>query len=255
MTATVFGRRSYGTSGGGTRGIQPIGKHPVEAWRSRNWVPSVGSMTALARTARTLIATLVAVGAVVVWLAAPATARTSVDPTTLNPAPPDSFNATCYRTGVNIQCDLAFSDPDIVDEPSGIVCDGTEMLYSQSRSVVGKRFYSGAGDLLRRHFREFFDGTFTNPDTGRVVLWTQHDTVLHDLSVPGDTVSGTIKTSGLETRAWLPGGGTVLTDAGRLLVDAATEEVVHLSAHHPFDAYFSGADPTALAGLCDALGS
>jgi hypothetical protein len=211
-------------------------------------------MNAMGRT-WALFATLITAGTVVLSLAAPAAARTSVDPSTLNPAPPDFFHATCYRTGANIQCDLGFSDPDIVDEPSGIVCGSVELLYSQSRSVVGKRFYNGAGDLLRRHFRESFDGTFTNPATGRVVLWTQHDTVLHDLTIPGDDLSGTIKYSGLETRAWQPGGGTVLTDAGRLLVDAATEEVIDLSAHHPFDAYFRLGDPTALAGLCEALGS
>src|SRR4051812_7741447 len=93
-------------------------------------------------------------------LATPASARDSVDPGTLNPPPPDAFNASCFRTGSHISCSLAFSDPDIVDELSGVVCDGTELLVSQSRSVVGKRLYDADGNLLQRHFREYLDGTF-----------------------------------------------------------------------------------------------
>jgi hypothetical protein len=99
----------------------------------------------------------------IVALATPASARTPVDPSTLNPPPPDFFNAECYLDGSHISCDLAFSDPAVVDEPTGIVCDGTELLSSFSRSVVGKRTYDADGNLLQRHFREDVDGTFRNP--------------------------------------------------------------------------------------------
>jgi hypothetical protein len=122
-----------------------------------------------------------------VALALPASARTPVDPSTLNPAPPESFNAVCYRDGSHITCDLAFSDPDVVEEPSGIICGGTELLVSQTRAVVGKRTYDADGNLLQRHFRESLDGTFRNPDTGLFAFWTQHDTVIHNLAVPGNT--------------------------------------------------------------------
>lgn len=188
-------------------------------------------------------------------LAAPTAnaAKESVDPGTLNPPVPAEFNPSCSRTGSHISCSLAFSDPDIVDEPSGIVCDGTELLFSQSRSVVGTRRYDAGGNLLQRHFRESLDGTFTNPDTGLVALWTQHDTVIHNLGVPGDIASGTEHVSGLGTRAWAPGGGTILTDAGTSLVDVATDEVLRVSGHHPFDDYFRLGDPSALARLCAAL--
>jgi len=187
-------------------------------------------------------------------LAGPAVAREPVDPSTLNPAPPAEFNPVCFRSGSNIICDVAFSDPDVVDEPSGIVCDGTELLFSQSRSVVGKRYYDADGNLVTRHFREYFDGTFTNPSNGLVALWTQHDTVIQDLSVPGDTESGTEHVSGLNTRAWLPGGGTILTDAGTTLFDVSADEVVRVSAHHPFDDFYRLGDTAALASLCAALG-
>ncbi len=209
-------------------------------------------MHASGRTLRTIVK-VVGVAVAVLALAGPVAARTPVDPNTLNPPPPDFFNATCDRTGNHIQCDLAFSDPDIVDEPSGIVCGSTELLYSQSRSVVGKRTYDQNGNLTQRHFREQFDGTFTNPDTGRVATWTQHDTVIHNLTVPGDLTTGTIKTSGLLSRVTGPNGGTILTDAGTLVQDAGTGETLRSSGHHPFDDYFSQGDASALAPICNAL--
>src|SRR5262245_61734372 len=102
---------------------------------------------------------------VVLLLLAPGSAgagRQPIDPSTLNPPVPAEFNATCFPEGSHISCSLAFSDPDVIDEPTGILCDGNELLFSQSRSVVGTRLYDAAGNLLRRHFRESFDGTFTN---------------------------------------------------------------------------------------------
>lgn len=124
---------------------------------------------------------------------------------------------------------------------------------TQHRSVVGKRVYDAAGDLLQRHFREYFDGTFTDPDNGPVVSWTQHDTVVHNLGVPGDLASGATMISGLGTRAWVPSGGTVLTDAGTALIDSAADEVVTPPAHHPFDVCFRLGDASALAPLCAAV--
>src|SRR3954462_11924804 len=71
-------------------------------------------------------------------LAAPAAARTPVDPNTLNPAPPDFFNAECERPGSQIICPLHFDTvDDVFDEPSGIMCGSTELLFSQERAVVG----------------------------------------------------------------------------------------------------------------------
>ena len=199
--------------------------------------------------------TLQMVGVIVALLAlaGPVTAKSSVDPTTLNPPPPDFFNATCERTGGHILCNLAFSDPDIVDEPSGIVCGSTELLFSQQRSVVGKRFYDADGNLTQRHFRESFDGTFSNPDTDKVATWTQHDTVKHDLAVPGDVTSGTTHISGLFARITGPNGATILTDTGMFLVVEGTGETLHASAHHPVDDYFANGNAAALAPLCDAL--
>lgn len=189
----------------------------------------------------------------VLALAAPVAARTPVDPGTLNPPPPDFFNAECYAGAGGTVCTLHFSDDPIVDEPSGVVCGPTELLFSQERSVVGKRYYDAGGNLVQRHFREWMSGTFTNPDTAKSLPWEQHDTIIHDLSIPGDLDSGTIMTTGLLTRAWLPGGGSILLDAGTFLEDVATGELIHEGGPHPFYDYFVNGDASALAAICDAL--
>lgn len=183
----------------------------------------------------------------------PVAARTAVDPGSLNPAPPDFFNAACFAGAGGTLCTLHFADDPIVDEPSGLVCGSTELLFSQERSVVGKRLYDGGGNLVQRHFREFIDGTFTNPDTGRSLAWTQHDTIIHDLAVPGVLDSGSIQLTGLITRAWLPGGGSVLLDAGTILEDFATGELIHSGGPHPLRDYFANADASAIGAICSAL--
>ena len=65
----------------------------------------------LTRTIRLAVASLL----LLTMTAGPASARTLVDPTTLNPAPPDFFNAVCTENGANIICALAFTDPEIVE--------------------------------------------------------------------------------------------------------------------------------------------
>ena len=47
----------------------------------------------------------------------------SVDPATLNPPPPPGFNPSCEAIGSGTICHLAFSDPPIIAEPTGIICD------------------------------------------------------------------------------------------------------------------------------------
>ena len=203
----------------------------------------------LARTFRLIVASI----SIMAVTAGPVAARTAVEPSTLNPPPPDFFNATCYDQARGTVCDLAFSDPPIVDEPSGIVCGADELLISQTRSVVGKRFYNADGNLTQRHFREFMAGTFTNPATGLSAPWIQHDTIVHNLAVAGDLGTGTIAVTGLLTRVWLPDGGTILMDAGTLVWDESTGELIREGGPHPFDAYFGRGDLSALQPICEAL--
>lgn len=181
-----------------------------------------------------------------------AAAREPVDPSTLNPPPPDFFNAVCRTQGAQIVCDLAFSDPPFSNEPSGIICDGTELLVSQTRDVVGKRFYDADGDLLRRHFREDLAGTLTNPDTDRSADFIAHNSWVHDLAVPGVMASGTSRISGQQLRIFSD-HGSVLLDAGRIVVDESNGEILSYAGPKHFDDYFVRGDVHALDALCAAV--
>jgi hypothetical protein len=190
-----------------------------------------------------------------VVLAIPVTvaARTPVDPATLTPPPPPEFNPVCERVGNGIICTLAFTDPPIVDEPSGVFCGTTELLFSQTRSVVGKRFYDAERFLLRRHFHEDVSGTWTNPVTGATANFAGGFMNLHDLAVPGDLATGVTRSSG-SVRIYLPGGGTImLGDAGHTVFDEATGTILAQSGQHPVEDFFGRGDLSALDPLCDAL--
>jgi hypothetical protein len=197
---------------------------------------------------------LLVVGAFIVSgaTAGVASAREPVDPSTLNPPPPDFFGAVCATQGSQIVCDLAFSDPPFSDEPSGVVCDGTELLISQTRDVVGKRFYDADGNLVRRHFREAFTGSFTNPETGASAAFIAHNSLVHDLAVPGDAASGTTRVSGQQIRIFTD-HGTVLIDAGRVVIDESNGEILSYAGPKHFDDYFVRGDAGALDALCAAV--
>jgi hypothetical protein len=186
----------------------------------------------------------------------PVFAREPVDPTTLNPPPPPNFNPVCERVGSQIMCDIQFSDP-VLAEGSGFTCgsgaEAFEPFRFQTRSVRGKRYYDENGNLLRRHFQEVFEGTFTNPITHKSLAYSGSDTHLHVLAVPGDNATGTEAITG-SVRIFLgPGNGTLAIDTGRLVVDVANDKILAESGQHPFLDYFEHGQTSALQPLCDAL--
>jgi len=193
---------------------------------------------------------VVVASAVTLALVAPVAAGEPVDPNTLNPPPPAEFNPVCERVGGGIVCDLAFSDPPVIDQPGGLFCDGDQIYESWTRSVVGRRIYDADGNLLKRHFREDFVGSLTNPTSGAIVEFVTHATNIHVLSVPGDLASGI--SSGAGAGRWFdPGGATVLVDAGRLVFGPTG--IIESHGPHHFDDYFERGDLDALQPLCDAL--
>ena len=204
---------------------------------------------ALVRITRSVI---VVVAATLV-LVAPVAAREPVDPNTRNPPPDPAFNPVCERLGAGIVCDIAFSDPPLIDEPSDLFCAGDQILISQDRAVVGKRFYDADGNLLRRHFHEDYVGSFTNPSSGRTVDWVSHSTISHVLAVPGDIASGHASSAGLSISIWGSDGAAVLIDAGHVVVDEATGDILSSAGPHHFDDYFVNGNLAALQPLCDAL--
>ena len=65
-------------------------------------------------------------------------AREPVDPSTLNPPPADWWTVTCERQGDGIVCELTFTEDPIVDEPSGVICDGMASLVQTRLSGLGE---------------------------------------------------------------------------------------------------------------------
>ena len=186
----------------------------------------------------------------------PVLAKEPVDPTTLNPAPPPDFNPVCERVGNQIICEVQFSDAPFAGG-SEVICgsgaNAFEPFQFQNRSVRGKRYYDANGNLLRRHFREVFEGTFTNPMTHKSLAYSGSDTHLHVLAVPGDNSTGTEAISG-SVRIFLgPGNGTLAIDTGRFVFDEATGNTLVEKGQHPFFDYFALGETSALQPLCDAL--
>lgn len=187
-------------------------------------------------------------------LALPAAfAREPVDPSTLNPPPPPEFNPVCERVGSNIICDVQFSDPPFAGG-SEVTCGSGATTFEpfqfQNRSVRGKRYYDQGGNLLRRHFREVFDGTLTNPINHKSVPYSGGDTHLHNVAVPGEIDTGTEAVTG-SVRIFLHGGGTFAIDTGRIL--DSDHGILAESGQHPFLDYFVFGDTAAVQPLCDAL--
>ena len=205
--------------------------------------------TSLIRIARLVLLTT----ALTLSVATPVAAGEPVDPSTLNPPPNPAFNPVCERQGSFIVCEIAFSDPPIVDEPSELFCDGDQILISQTRAVIGRRIYDAEGNLLKRLFHEDFTGSFTNASSGQTVDWVSHARVMHVVATPGDITSGELLSAGLSIRITDSDGGTVLMDAGRLVFDEATGDFIASAGPHHFDDYFARGDLDALQPLCDAL--
>src|SRR5438093_1501500 len=68
-------------------------------------------------------------------LAMPVAAREAVDLATLNPPPPDFINAQCGWSGQQVICSFGYSLTG-TDSPTGIFCDGGEMIERSDRSLT-----------------------------------------------------------------------------------------------------------------------
>ncbi len=204
---------------------------------------------ALAAVAATTLACAVAPSA------SAGAADRSVDPSTLTPAPPDFFNAACATAGGQIICTLAFVDPvSPVLESTGVMCgtgaDEFEVLDTWTRSVEGRRFYSADGLLLRRHFNDRWQGSFTNSVTGKSVAYSRRNTYLHDLAVPGDVQSGVERDT--VTFRVSTTKGAIVFEAGRVVLARADDATLFEAGRHLFSDYFGG-DSSAIDPLCAAL--
>ena len=201
------------------------------------------------------LAYVLLIGAVtILTCASQAFAGEPVHPSTLNPPPPPDFNPVCQKDGQQTICTVQFSDPPFAGSTDVVCGAGTntfEPFDYHTRSVRGKRYYDQNGNLVRRHFQEYFDGTVVNLLNHKAVAYSGSDTHKHDLAVPGQIDTGTEAVTG-SVRLFLgEGNGTMAVDTGRT-VDSS-QGILAESGQHPFLDYFVFGDTAAVQPLCDAL--
>lgn len=198
------------------------------------------------------IASICALGALV--LAMPSLAGQPVTQP-LNPPPPSW--QTCKAVGDGTIC-----EGDNVESygpiDAGIGCgSGANAFDIYDTGIDGysvwKKFDTD-GNLVRRVFHDHYTfGQFSNPLSGTAVPYTQTDTRIDELAVPGDLSSAT------ETTAWgslvhLPGAGApVFWNSGRTVqfpIGGATE---FSAGRLGFWQLFVDGDISVLDPLCAAL--
>jgi hypothetical protein len=235
---------------------QPLdssGSHPDEYEIRRPMNMHKGKMLLIGRITRLMLICLVALLAAIP--ARPVFAGTSVDPSTLNPPVPPEFNPVCMAVGNGTICTTSFTQ---VEDPggNGMICgsgaNSFEVVSADVRTVQGQRYYDQNKNLTQRHFREVYVGTFTNPLTGAYLNFTQADTVIHNLAIPGDTGTGTEKITG-NTTVHLPNGGTILITAGTGVFNVEDGTALFEAGPNPIEAYYAYGDLSAIQPICDAL--
>jgi hypothetical protein len=144
-----------------------------------------------------------------------ATARTTVDPSTLTPTPNPAGNPVCGWTGSQIQC-LADRSFTVTDADTGISCAGGELLETSQRHIHRHYYYNADRLLTSTITQEWVDGILYVKETGQLVRWTDTDTGIQSLSVPGDNSTGVGINSGANLHFYPASGGSVLI-AGRTI--------------------------------------
>lgn len=167
-------------------------------------------------------------------LALPVAARESVDPGTLNPPPPAFINPMCGSSGLGVICSFAWH-PAVIDAPTGVVCNGDELLETTDRYVFGHRYYDADLNIVKRDYAERIDGILYDPRTGVSVHWTGYDQAFETFSVPGDRSTGTRMNTGAIIHVYLDSGRSYMLFAGRTFENVDTGDFDQMGSHPDFD--------------------
>jgi len=184
-------------------------------------------------------------GGVALWMTAPAAAGPIVDPSTLQPEPP---NAVCREDGRQVICDT-FLVEEVVNEPIAdfdLPC-GTIYETSHYRGD-GTRWYVD-GKVVRRHVAASLDGTWSLSPTGEgpTVKISGYWSTWTVWTTPGDDSTAVdTRSSGGDFKISAPGFGVIILSAG--LTYPPTEQHHGISFEFPFT-------PEIEAALCAALTS
>jgi hypothetical protein len=179
----------------------------------------------------------------------------------LNPPPPSW--QTCKAVGEGTICEgdniESYGPIDTADEGPPLVCgSGTSAFHvfdaGTDEYSVWKKFDTD-GNLVRRVFHDHYTfGQFSNPLTGKAVPYTQTDTRIDELAVPGDLSSAT-ETTTWEGLVHLPGAGApVFWNSGRTVQFPIGGTTEFSAGRLGFWQLFVDGDTSVLDPLCAALG-
>jgi hypothetical protein len=171
---------------------------------------------------------------------------------TLNPPPPTGYSCNPVGNGTICRADVP-NNYTLVD--TGIVCGSGASAFDIYDSATGDqqktRYYDQNGNLTRRVIHETYSsGQFSNPLTGAVVPYTQHDTITDVLAGPGDLSTAT--TTNVGENIFKPAqGAPVFKYAGRF-VTAPDGTIEFQAGQNDFFKLMAG-DTSVLQKLCAAL--
>jgi hypothetical protein len=154
-------------------------------------------------------------------LAPSALAGSAVDPTTLNPIPPDIY--TCQADGPNTICRASFEDT-VEGGDIGRLCGDQPIFEWTTTSVDVVRYYDANRNLVRRTGRASLSGFFSLSSSGAepTIDVIAHSNWIETFAVPGDLDSGLETEHGLINHTGgssAPGFGTELHASGLFLPD------------------------------------
>jgi hypothetical protein len=177
-----------------------------------------------------------------------------MDPSTLNPPPPDF--ELCKAVGAGTICEGTRTDvlaPEVTDVSCASGATAFDIIDSSTRHEQAKRYYDVNGNLTRRSIHDrFTSGQWSNALTGAKVFYTQNNVTVDVLAVPGDLSSSTQTTTG-EVIIRAGTGAPVLIATGRQVFNAGTGELISSAGRNAFIAAFFEGDTTAFDDVCAAL--
>jgi len=175
----------------------------------------------------------------------------------LNPPPPDYL--TCKAVGTGTICDGKRQFVKDEEKQDELVCGSGSAAFNiydnGSVDQHATRWYDADGNLTRRIIHErWAPAWWSNPLNGKIVPYTQSDTITSVLAVPGDFGSATETTVGENIYTDPVTHKKIMHSTGRT-VFGADGTLEFSSGQQPFVAAFVHGDMSVFDAVCAALSS
>ena len=106
-------------------------------------------------------------------------------------------------------------------------CDGFVINLEFDVTLRITQYYDANGNLVRERVKAYGTGTLINSETGETNTGSSPQIYFNDF------IEGTETTVGRRNHNNLPGEGNVALDAGRIVIDMQTGEVLFSAGPHP----------------------